>query len=93
VLDGGVLLFALALTRVVVMRASLLLALLRATSDKVVGIATIVACILRPTMLPSHTIVVEPCEPTGHKRQVLIPKVLHLLLCDGQQRRQNKHSI
>jgi hypothetical protein len=53
----------------------LLLALLGATSDKVVGIATAVASILRPAMSSAYTVVVEPHEPTGHKRQLLIPRL------------------
>jgi hypothetical protein len=36
-------------------------------------------------------IVVEPHGPTSNKRQLLIPKALHPLLCDGQQ--QNKANI
>jgi hypothetical protein len=46
VLTRGVLLLALAPTRVVVMRASLLLALHGATGNKVVGVATVIASIL-----------------------------------------------
>ena len=88
---GGVLLLALVSTRMVAW-ASLLLALLGETSDKVVEVATVVASILQSATPPSHTVVVEPCEPTGHKCQLLIPKALHLLLCDGQQKRKSKHS-
>jgi hypothetical protein len=72
--------------------ASLLLALLGATGDKVVGVATVVASIVQPATSLAHTIVVEPRELTSHKRQLLIHKALHLLLYDGQQRRQSKHS-
>jgi hypothetical protein len=46
VLAGGVLSLALAPTRVVVMRASLRLTLLRATGDKVVWVAAVEASIL-----------------------------------------------
>jgi hypothetical protein len=92
VLAGGVLSLALAPTRVVVMRTSLLLALLGATGDKVVKVAIVVTSVPRPAMWQTHTFVVEPRESTSHKHQLLIPKALHLLLYDGQQRRQNKHS-
>jgi hypothetical protein len=92
VLAGGVLPLALAPTRMVVARASLLLALLGATGDKVVKVTIVVASVLRLATWSTHTFVVEPCEPTSHKHQLLIPKALHLLLYDGQQRRQNKHS-
>jgi hypothetical protein len=68
VFAGCVLLLALAPTRVVVARASLLLALLRATGDKVVRVTAVEASILRPTTLPILAIVMEPGEPTGHKR-------------------------
>jgi hypothetical protein len=46
-----------------------------------------IASILGPTMLPVQMVIVKPSEPTGNKRQLFIPKALHLLLCDGQQRR------
>jgi hypothetical protein len=87
VLAGGVLPPALPPTRVVVAWTSLLLALLGATGDEVVWVATVVASILRPATPPDHMVVVEPCEPTGHKRQLLIPKALHMLFYDGQQGR------
>jgi hypothetical protein len=51
VLIEGVLSLAIALTRVVVTRASLLPALLGAASDEVVGVTTVEASILAPTML------------------------------------------
>jgi hypothetical protein len=85
VLARGVL--ALAPTRVMVMRAGLRLAFLGVAGNEVVGIATGLASVLRPAMPPAHTVVVEPHEPVGHKCQLLIPKALHLLLCDKQQRR------
>lgn len=81
----------LAPTRVVVARASLLLALLGATSDEVVRVASVDASILWPAMPLVLVVVMEPREPNGHKHQLLIPKTLHLLLCDRQQRRQNKY--
>jgi hypothetical protein len=68
VLARGVLPLALALTRVVVARASLLLTLLGATGDEVFWVDTVVASILRPTASPAHMVVVEPREPTSHKR-------------------------
>jgi hypothetical protein len=82
VLVKGVLLLALAPTRLVVARASLLLALFRTTGDKVVRIAAVEASVLRPTTPLVLVVVMEPCEPAGHKRQLLIPKTLHLLLRD-----------
>jgi hypothetical protein len=75
-----------------VTQPSLLLSLLRATSDKVVRAASVEASILRPTTPPVLTVVVKPREPTGHKRQLLILKGLHPLLCVGQQIRQSKHN-
>jgi hypothetical protein len=71
---------------------SLLFALLGATIDEVIRGASVVASILWPAMPLVLVVVIEPREPTGHKHQLLIPKTLHLLLCDRQQRRQNKHS-
>jgi hypothetical protein len=85
VLVGGVL--ALVPTRVMVVRARLRFALLGAAGNEVVGIATVVASVLGPATLPAHTVVVEPREPDGHKCQLLIPKDLHPLLCNRQQRR------
>jgi hypothetical protein len=84
-LVGGVL--ALAPTRVMPARARLRLAFLREASNEVVGIAIVVASVLRPAMPLAHTVVVEPSELAGHKCQLVIPKALHLLLCDRQQRR------
>jgi hypothetical protein len=72
-------------TRVVVTRANLLLTLNRKTSDEVVGVTAVEASILRTTMSLVLAIVVESREPTGHKRQLLIPEALHLFLYDGQQ--------
>ena len=82
VLCEGVL--ALAPTRVIVVQASLQLALLGADGDEVVEVAVVEASILRPATPLAHILVVEPREPTGHKRQLLIPKALHLLLYNGQ---------
>jgi hypothetical protein len=70
VLAKGVHPFALALTRVVVARASLLIALFGATSEEVV-----VASILRPVMPPVLVVVVELHELTGNKHQLLIPRL------------------
>jgi hypothetical protein len=81
----GVLAFAP--TRVMVMRARLLFALLGAAGNEVVGIATVLASDLGPAMPLAHTVVVEPREPADHKCQLLVPKALHLLLCNRQQRR------
>jgi hypothetical protein len=92
VLAGGVLLLVLAQIRVIVERANLKLALLGATSDKVVGVTVVETSILRPATPPVLVVVVEPREPTSHQRQLLIPEALHLLLCDRQKRRQSKHS-
>jgi hypothetical protein len=92
VIAKGVLPLTLVPTRVIVMRASLLLALIRATRDKVVGVTAVEASILPPATLPILVVVVKPREPTGHKHQLLTLVALHLLLCDGQQRRQSKHS-
>jgi hypothetical protein len=92
ILVRGVLPLALAPTRVVVTWDSLLLDLLEATGDEVVGVATVEASILRLTMPLVLAIVVKSHEPIGHKRQILIPEALHLLLCDSQQRRQSKQS-
>jgi hypothetical protein len=85
VLAEGVLPISLVPTRVVVARANLLLALIRETSDEVVRVAAVEASILRTTMSLVLAVVEEPREPTGHKRQLLIPEALHLFLCDGQQ--------
>ena len=57
------------------------------TSDEVVEVATVVASILRPATPPVLAVLVEPLEPASHKHPLLIPKALHLLLCDRQQRR------
>jgi hypothetical protein len=65
-LARGVLLLALALTRVVA-RASLLLALLRTIGDEVVGVATVVASILRPTTPPILVVIMEPHKVASHK--------------------------
>jgi hypothetical protein len=64
VLARGVLPLALASTKVVVAQASLLLALLGATSNKVVGVTTVEASILRSATPQVLAVVVEPCEPT-----------------------------
>jgi hypothetical protein len=85
VLAEGVL--ALAPTRVMVTRARLRFACLGAAGIQVIGIATVVASVLGPATPPTHTVVVEPREPAGHKCQLLNPKALHLLLCNRQQRR------
>jgi hypothetical protein len=42
--------------------------------------------------LSVQTVVMKPCELDNNKRQLLIAKVLHLLIYDGQQRKQIKHS-
>jgi hypothetical protein len=55
--------------------ANLQLALVRATSDEVDEVTTIVESILGPTTPLVQTVVVEPREPTA----------LHLLLYDRQQ--------
>jgi hypothetical protein len=73
-----------------VTRARLLLALLGATGDEVVGVGAVEASILWLTTPSVLAIVMEPHESTGHKRQLLIPEALHLLLSDRQQRRQSK---
>jgi hypothetical protein len=65
-LARGVLLLALALTRVVA-RASLLLALLRTIGDEVVGVATVVASILRPTTPSILVVIMEPRKVASHK--------------------------
>jgi hypothetical protein len=83
VLTEGVLVLALAPARVVVVLANIRLALLRATSDEVVRVTTVVASILGPTTPLIQVVVVEPREPTGHKRQLLVSKALHLLLYNG----------
>jgi hypothetical protein len=83
-LARGVLSLALAPTRVVVMWASLLLALLWATSNKVVRVATVEPSILQPIMALFLVVVVEPRESTGHQRQLLILEALHLLLYHRQ---------
>jgi hypothetical protein len=83
VLAGGVLVLALAPTGVEVALAILWLALLGEAGDEVVGVTIVVASILRSAMPPVQTIVVKLLEPVGNKRQLLIPKDLHLLLCDG----------
>jgi hypothetical protein len=75
-LAKGMLPLALVPTRVLT-RASLSLSLHRATSDEVVRVATVVL-----------VVVVELRELAGHKRQLLIPKTLHLLFCDREQGRQ-----
>jgi hypothetical protein len=71
---------------------SLLLALLGATGDEVVGVIAVVESILRPSTPSVLVFGVEPREPTSQKHQLLIPEALHLLLCNGQQRKQSKHS-
>jgi hypothetical protein len=73
---------ALVSTRVVVTWARLMLALLGATCDKVVRAAIVEASILQPATLLVLAVVVEPHEPNGHKRHLLIPKACHLLLYD-----------
>jgi hypothetical protein len=73
VLTGGVL--ALMPTRVMVARVSLLLVLLGAVGDEVVGVAAVEASILKPATPLAQTVVVKPREPTSHKRQLLIPQV------------------
>jgi hypothetical protein len=93
VLARGVLPLALAPTRVVVAWASLGLVLLGATGIEVLGVTVVEASILGPTTLSVLVVVVESREPGGHKRQLLIPKALHLLLYDRQQRRQSKQSL
>jgi hypothetical protein len=77
VLAGRVL--ALAPTRVMVAWARLRFALLGIARNEVVEIATVVASVLEPATPPTHTVVVEPLEPAGHKCQ-LLPKALHLIL-------------
>jgi hypothetical protein len=67
VVAEGVLLFALASTKVMVTRASLLLALLRATGHEVFGVTAVVTSILRPAMSRVLAVVVKLREPTGHK--------------------------
>ena len=72
---------ALVLTRVVVALAILRLALhLGLVGDEVVRISTVKAAILGPTTLPIHVVIVESCESTSNKRQLLVPKALNLLL-------------
>jgi hypothetical protein len=66
VLAEGVLPLALAPTRVVVTRASLLLALFGAISDKVVEVTIVEASILRPATPSVLAVVVEPREATDH---------------------------
>jgi hypothetical protein len=92
VLAREVLVLALAPTRVVVTLASHRLAILGAASDEVVGVATVEASFLGPTTPSVLAVIVEPREPTGNKRQLLIPKALHMLLYDRQQRGQNEQS-
>jgi hypothetical protein len=43
-------------------------------------------------MLLDLAVVVKPCEPTGHKHHLLIVETIHLILYDGQQIIQSKHS-
>jgi hypothetical protein len=86
ILTRGVLPLALPSTRVV-MRASLRLSLLGATSNEVIRVTVVEASIPRPTTPLVLAVVVEPGEPAVHKCQLLIPKALHMLLYNGQQRR------
>jgi hypothetical protein len=82
---------ALALTRVVVTWASLLLTLLRATGDEVVRVTTVEAFILEPAMMLVLAVVVEPHEPTGHIRQLLIPEAFTCSsMIDSKEDRANK---
>jgi hypothetical protein len=67
----------------VVLRAILLLSLIGATGDEVAGVTIVLASILRPAMPLVLAVVMDPREPADHKRQLLIPEALHLLLCDG----------
>jgi hypothetical protein len=76
VLVGGVLPLSLAPTKVVVVRARLLLAILGAAGDQVVRVHAVEASILRPDTPPVLAIIVEPREPAGHKRQLLIPEAV-----------------
>jgi hypothetical protein len=66
-LTEGVLPLALRPTRHVVMWASLLLSLLGATCDVVVGLAVVEASILRSNMSSVLAVIVEPRELTSHK--------------------------
>ena len=84
-LARGVLLLALHPTKVVVTWGTLFLAFFRETINEVVRVTIVVASFLGHTMSLIQAVVVEPCEPTSHKRQLLIPKALHLLLYDIQQ--------
>jgi hypothetical protein len=88
----GMLTLVLTPTRVVVSGASLLFTLLGATGDEVVRVTIVEAPILRPATPLIRAVVVKPCEPTGYKHQLLIPKALHMLLYYRQQGRQSKHS-
>jgi hypothetical protein len=92
VLASGVLSLALAPTRVVVARFSLLLALVGATSNEVIRVAAVVVFILGPTTSLVVAVVVKLRELASLKRQLLILEALHLLLCDGQKRGQSKQS-
>jgi hypothetical protein len=67
VLARGVLPLAIASTRVVVTRVSLLLALFGATGDKVVRVTIVEASILQLATPPAHMFVVEQCKSTDHK--------------------------
>jgi hypothetical protein len=84
VLVGGIVALVLVSTRVVVALVGLRLALhLGAIGDEVVGVSTVEATILGPTMPPIQEVVVKLHEPIGNKRQLLIPKTPNLLLYNG----------
>jgi hypothetical protein len=75
VLARGLLVLALAPTRLVGTWASLRLTLLGAKSDEVVRVATVVASILGLTTSPVLPVVVKPRELAGHKCHLLIPRL------------------
>jgi hypothetical protein len=89
---GGVLALVLALARVVLVEG--VLVLLGAVGDEVVRISTAVASFLRTTTTSAiQAVVVKPREPANDQRQLVVPKTLHLLLCDRHQRRQGKRHL
>ena len=85
VLARGVLTLVLAL--VDIMRAGGVLALLGAFGTEVVRATTAEAALLLTSMPVVHAVVVEPREPVDDQRQLIIPKCLHLLLYNRNQRR------
>ena len=69
------------------------LVLLGAVGDEVDGISIAKASLVLTTMLAIQAFIVEPQEPVDDQSQLVIPKCLHLFLCNRHQRRQRKEIL